>query len=325
MNITVSSNSISLRQHLIYCCSRFLAYALPLLFFLVTSSFYLKTYDSAQIKITFTQLGTTILAFVWLAKILLEGKLPFQKKDWIFIAPFAAFLVSGLMAYVHSSFKVWALDETLRRVFYMTIAMITITEMRTDERMKRLWRWLMAAALVCIGYGVLQYLDSRLFVGVANGLDPFIWRQAFQHRVFSTFGNPNFYGNFLVILTPLIFASILKGKGSLVRPFIMLIITLAIVFLVDKMNLGLFGGFDPAFRIVVSALVIGLLVAFFWAAFARVGASGSLPMYLILFACLFLNLYATETKGAWLGFYGGCGGDIMAGRRVFFPFGRNKT
>src|SRR6202030_164970 len=42
------------------------------------------------------------------------------------------------------------------------------------------------------------------------GIDPFIWRQAFGSKIFSTFGNPNFFGNFLVILTPITLALLLK-------------------------------------------------------------------------------------------------------------------
>jgi hypothetical protein len=247
---------LSLRQHLIYICSRFLAYGLPLLFFLITSSFYLKTYDSAQIKITFAQIGTTILLFVWLSKILLEGRWPFSKDDLVFVLPFIAFLASGLIAYIHTPFKVWSLEETLRRVLYMVIALITIAEMKSAERMKRLWRWLMAAAWVAIGYGFIQYIDSRWFTIPMNGIDPFIWRQAFGGRVFSTFGNPNFYGNFLVIMTPLILASVLRAKGPLTRPFALLGLTLILILLIDKMQLGIFGGFDPSFCFVFYFFIV---------------------------------------------------------------------
>ncbi len=297
----ITVQPISTRQHLIYICSRFLAYALPLLFFLVVSSFYLKTYDSAQIKITITQIGGTILLFVWLTKILLEGRSPFTKDDLVYVAPFIAFLLSGIIAWIHSPFRGWAFEETSRRIFYIIIALITIAEFRSNERMKRLWRWLIAAAWVSIGYGVVQYLDARYFRGQANGLDPFIWRQAFHHRVFSTFGNPNFYGNFLVILTPLILASVLKGKGSLVRPFVMLGLTLPLAYLIDNSTLGIFGGFSPSLRIIVSVGIIGLIGAFIYASTWKV-ASGKLSFLLILFALLFLNLYSTETKGAWVGF-----------------------
>jgi hypothetical protein len=296
-----SASQISLGQHIVYICSRLLAYGLPLLFFLVAVSFYLKTYDSAQVKITFTQIGGTMLIFVWFTKILVEGRWPFSRKDLVFVAPFIAFLLSGLIAYANTSFKGWALEETLRRIFYMFIALITIAEMRSNERMNRLWRWLMAAAWVSIGYGVIQYIDSRFFTVPALGIDRFIWRQAFGHRVFSTFGNPNFYGNFLVIVTPLILASILRGKGSLVRPFVMIVVTLGVFLLVDNMKLGFWFPYDDSFRIVYGALVLGLLIVFGITAFRNVPSVG-LGFFLMLFGFLFLNLYATETKGAWMGF-----------------------
>src|SRR5205814_1064792 len=45
-----------------------------------------------------------------------------------------------------------------------------------------------------------------------QGLDPFVWRQAFSARIFSTFGNPNFFGNFLVIVTPITLALMLRRQ-----------------------------------------------------------------------------------------------------------------
>jgi len=226
-----------LQQHFIYSCSRLLAYGLPLLYFLITTSFYLKTYDSAQVKITFTQIGTAILLFIWLAKVLVQARFPFRKIDMVFVAPFLAYLCWGFISFMNSPFKEWPLEEALRRFFYIVLALITIAEFRSEERMNRLWRWLLFAGAVSMGYGVVQYIDSRFFVGTA-GIDPFIWRQAFSHRVFSTFGNPNFYGNFLVILTPLIIASILRLKGSLIRPFVIAALTIALIFFVDVMTRG---------------------------------------------------------------------------------------
>jgi hypothetical protein len=99
-------------QHLIYICSRFLAYGLPLLLFLVVVTFYLKTYDSAQIKITVTQMGTIALAIVWVLKMLLEGQLPFKRSDIWYVLPFLLFLASGLVAFAHTSFKAWSEEHT---------------------------------------------------------------------------------------------------------------------------------------------------------------------------------------------------------------------
>lgn len=316
----IPQQRISFQQHVTYTCSRLLAYGLPLLFFLVTNAFYLKTYDSAQVKITFTQIGTLFLLAVWIIKMLSEAKLPFKKSDLVYVAPFIAYLISGLVAWVHTPFKAWALEETARRVFYMTIAMIAVGEMGSDERMTRLWRWLIAAALVAVGYGLVQYIDSRFFDPSQPGIDPFIWRQAFAKRVFSTFGNPNFYGNFLVIVTPLLLASVLREKGSLARPFILLAITAVIVFLLDKMFLGLFGGLDASYNVLVGGVVVVLLAMFFFYSFWKTSQSASLPLFLILFAVLFLNLYATETKGAWVGFTAALGVTVWLIFEYFLHF-----
>jgi len=292
---------ITLRQHVSYICSRLISYSLPLIYFLVCISFYLKTYDSAQVKITFVQIGTAILLFIWLVRILVDGRMPFRKVDMIYVAPFIAYLLSGFISFFNSPFRMWPLEEALRRFFYMILAIITISELRSEERMRRLWRWLLAAAAVSIGYGLIQYFDGRLFQGT-NGIDPFIWRQAFGSRVFSTFGNPNFYGNFLVIITPLLLASILRMKGSLSRPFLMLGITMGLIVFIDKMTINGFGGYDESYRIVYGAVILGLLILFVYYSVKHTAHSGSLTFFLILFSVLFLNLYCTGTKGAWLGY-----------------------
>ncbi|MGQ9621801.1 MAG: O-antigen ligase family protein, partial [Bacteroidales bacterium] len=59
----------------------------------------------------------------------------------------------------------------------------------------------------------IQYLDVKFFPRGDAGLDPFIWRGAFGNRVFSTFGNPNFYGDFLVVMAPIVLAMFFKTRS----------------------------------------------------------------------------------------------------------------
>ncbi len=302
MPANTNSQNVSLSQHIVYICSRLIAYGLPLLFFLIPNSFYLKTYDSAQIKITFTQVGGATLAMLWVVKILVSGKFPFSRKDLVYVAPFLAFLISGVVVWLHTPFKAWSLEETLRRVFYALFAMLAIAEFQTTERMARLWRWLLLAAWTAVGYGVVQYIDGRFFTPPAVGIDPFIWRSAFGARVFSTFGNPNFYGNFLVIVTPLALASILRAKGSIGRPFLLIALTLMLVVAIDKMTLGSFGGFDPSLQLIFTAFIILIFGLLFYLAVWRTDAGSGVALHFLLMIVIFINLYATETKGAWVGF-----------------------
>ncbi|MBI3565140.1 MAG: O-antigen ligase family protein [Elusimicrobia bacterium] len=71
-------------------------------------------------------------------------------------------------------------------------------------------------------------MDNHWFpAGVGKGIDPFVWRGAFGPRVFSTYGNPNFYGDFLVIIFPILLTQFLKSRRwSLVPLMAMLLVNL---------------------------------------------------------------------------------------------------
>ncbi len=65
--------------------------------------------------------------------------------------------------------------------------------------------------------------------------DPFAWGGAFGTRVFSTFGNPNFYAAFLVLTAPLILAFIFKTRSQVNR------VLFSLLFLTDIISLFVTG------------------------------------------------------------------------------------
>src|SRR5271154_1013299 len=70
---------------------------LPLLYFLISSLFYLRTYDSAQVKITVMQMGGLALLTLWLARLIESGGAAFPKDDLVCMSPFLAFLLVGIL------------------------------------------------------------------------------------------------------------------------------------------------------------------------------------------------------------------------------------
>lgn len=247
--ITAASNTID------EICSTLLAYWLPLLYFLIATAFYLKTYDSAQIKITLTQIGGVVLIAIWLVKII-ETNFVFFKRNLIIIAPLLAFLASGIISYFHSPFPYASANELIRRVIYICIALIVISEINTQEKLRRLTGWLIAATYVVTIYGIVQYLDFRFFPSPPEpGLDPFVWRQAFGQRVFSTFGNPNFFGDFLVVMGPVVLALFMRAK-SFHLLFLWLLIAFNVIFTFSK---GAWLGF-AAGMLVFAFLAVGFFV-----------------------------------------------------------------
>ena len=221
---------------------------LPLLYFLVSDSFYLRTYDSAQVKITLVQMGGAVLLTLWLCLLVEEGFKAFRREDLVTLAPFLAFFASGIVSFLHAPYPGPSIDDFIRRCVYMTAALIIVREFN-DAALQRLTKWIVWTCAVAVLYGFLQWIDTRFFPrGIDAGVDPFIWRWAFEQRVFSTFGNPNFFADFLVLTYPILVAQFLKNTQNVLD-----------------------------------------FKTWSW-------------RYVPLIFLLGLDLYSTETKGAWIGF-----------------------
>jgi O-antigen ligase/tetratricopeptide (TPR) repeat protein len=200
---------------------------LPMLYFLISSLFFLRTYDSAQVKISIMQMGGVGLLTLWLCRLTLAGRHAMNKEDLVTLSPFLAYLIYGIFSFLHAPYRMASTDFFIRQTFYMIVALIVIYEF-DDAAIQRLFKWLIWTAWVAIGYGMIQFVDSRWFPpGVGRGIDPFVWRGAFGTRVFSTYGNPNFYGDFLVIIFPILLTQFLKTRRwSLIPLMAMLLINL---------------------------------------------------------------------------------------------------
>ncbi len=214
--------------------SKFVLYGLPLFYFLVAVSFYLGTYDSAQIKITIVQIGGMALICSWLIYKFESDFFDSFRKNIIVLLPIILFLLSGLISLLHSPFHFASLNEFIRRFIYCFLAVIIIDCFEDKKSLKRILNFLIFATYIVCIYAVIQFIDTRYFPAPpAKGLDPFIWRWAFGNRIFSTFGNPNFFGDFLVVMNPIVLALFFK-KRSFHLLLLWMLITFSTVFSYSK-------------------------------------------------------------------------------------------
>ena len=236
--------------------SKFILYGLPLFYFLVAVSFYLGTYDSAQIKITIVQMGGVALICSWLIYKLESDFFYNLKKHILVILPIILFLLSGIVSYFHSPYPLASLNELLRRIIYCFLAIIIIDCFDNKKSLKRIVNFLVFATYIACIYAVVQFVDTRFFPAPpAKGLDPFIWRWAFGDRIFSTFGNPNFFGDFLVVMSPIVLALFCEKKK-----FHILLLWLLIIFsTVFSRSKGAWIGFGVGL-IVFAFLFIGFVL-----------------------------------------------------------------
>jgi len=202
-----------MNRDLSYYLHRALVLLTPVLCFLTAVGFYLKTYDSATIKITFVQMGGVFLIGLFLLKKLEEG-LKFSREEALFVLPVLAYFLWGCFSYAKSPFKMWAsFDEFWRRCIYTGLFLIAFFEFRKIKDAKYFTVVLLITCFTVCFYGIVQKL----------GLDPYAWKDAFAHRRFSTFGNPNFFGAWLVGLAALPLCYFFKTKNFLHLGFYFLI------------------------------------------------------------------------------------------------------
>lgn len=228
---------------------------LPLLYLLISDTFYLRTYDSAQVKITLLQMGGIGLLGMWLSLLVLEGRRAFRKEDFIFLAPFFTYLLYVIVSFTHAPYNGPSVDDFVRYLLYMSVTLIVIREF-TASAVDRLTKILIITAYIAILYGIVQFLDTRFFPpkGQGPGLDPFVWRWAFGPRVFSTYGNPNFFGNFLVLILPIIVTQWMKTRSVFLLP----LIVMNLICLYATQTKGAFLGFG------ISAFLFAVFYGYFF-------------------------------------------------------------
>ncbi|PIU19063.1 MAG: hypothetical protein COT16_00245 [Elusimicrobia bacterium CG08_land_8_20_14_0_20_44_26] len=188
-----------------YYLHRTLVFLTPIFCFMAAVFFYLKTYDSATIKITVVQVGGFFLIGIFFVRMLERG-LKFSKEEIIFLLPVAAYFLWGCFSYAKSPFKMWAsFEEFWRRCVYTGLIFIGFLEFRKVRDVKYFTFILLLTGFVVCAYGVMQKF----------GIDPFAWKGAFGGRQFSTFGNPNFFGAWLVGVSAFPLCYFLKTKNPL--------------------------------------------------------------------------------------------------------------
>lgn len=144
----------------------------------------------------------------------LTGKIPrLNSKSMILI--WVILLVAFIVSTVFSLQPMISLFGSYERqqgllnlVAYLLFFLLLIIFFHSREQLKRIIVTLnISAGVVCL-YGILQVL----------GLDFLHWSESSELRIFSTFGQPNFFGHYLVVMIPLtIYSIVFLGRHLFVR------------------------------------------------------------------------------------------------------------
>jgi len=243
-----------------------------LIVFLLPVVFSNMVYDRySMLRITMLRIFVPIIFFLWLLK-KIAGEETLKISSIAYIA--VAFIAIAGMATVLSKnsylnfwgfykFYVWGFST----LFLGFILFIVVLDEFKKEDWVNLGIVILLAATVVSVYGVMQIL----------GFDPFYREGASFNRIFSTFGNPNFLGGYLVTVFPIAIAFYLGAPAKYVPYLLVLIIFLTL-------NLGLTLSRASWFAFGISIILFVFLVG------SNIRREKSQRMLLLLAAIVVISL-----------------------------------
>ncbi|MBI4812220.1 O-antigen ligase family protein [Candidatus Falkowbacteria bacterium] len=208
-----------LKEKLIKICGHIIEANILAIIFLVPVyfSFLKETYNTFELNklVVFRVLLALAIVF-YAAKIFLEGKINYFAKPKFFLLAvliIAAFAASTVLS-IHPQLSLWGNYERQQGFYslinYLLFFILLLFHLRSWQQARRIIATIISAsALVCF-YGFLQHFN----------IDSLSWKEAalYTGRIFSTLGQPNFLGQYLIMVLPLtVFAAIFIFKRLISR------------------------------------------------------------------------------------------------------------
>ena len=202
-----------------------------------------RWYNAYGVLLTFA------LFVLFLIKAIIDGsKVNFEDIEFSIIIFFICIFISGITSLFPS--------ESINYLLYYLISFITViiivNSIKTYDDLYKLIKIILIGVMLTTLYGVYQWLVVGIQVNPAQ--TDLTINQGMGGRVYSTMGNPNVYGELLVLIIPF-FASVILNEKSIVKKMFWIILLLPVLVILLKT------GSRSAW---VSFAVAMFVFAFFW-------------------------------------------------------------
>lgn len=204
------------QETLINCCRRItrwplygIVFLVPIFFAWLQENF--SVFDLNKSLLLHFLLGMGLIA--WLVEITLSGEVKFRGNRLLFglgCIVSTVFLMSTVFS-VYPTISLWGSYERVQGLYslwtYITFSFLMIVTLRNRTELRYFINALLLGSAISVLYGLIQ-----LF-----GLDFLRWGEK-TDRLFSSFGQPNFFGHYLAVLLPITFYAIFYyGKNVFQR------------------------------------------------------------------------------------------------------------
>ncbi len=203
-------------------------------------AFLYKTHSTFQIdKVVLFKILTEMLLVLSMVKFVIEKKLTiYINKKYLYITFlfFFSYLITVIFSVdIQSSIwgSYWRQQGLITYSHYFLFFILLVINIERKEKIKRIIDWTIIGSIVVCVLGLLQWVGIDF---VYNGLYP-------STRVTSTLGQPIFFGNYLVIIIPLIFYKIINNRNKYLKVFFTFVLFLNLACLLLTQTRGSWLGF----------------------------------------------------------------------------------
>ena len=272
-----------LKEKIIKICDYIIEYGLLAIIFSIALIFdySLSSYNFFDLyKAIIFRVILILILLSFTAKIFINGKLAYRGGAKIFLLAgltLVSFFISCLFS-LHPAESFWGSflrQQGFYNFFnYWLFFALLILNIENFKQIKRIIIAVIAAASLAAAYGLAQYFK----------LDPLTWSESANGRIFSTLGQPNFFGHWLAIVLPFsLYALIFIAKKALTKFFIGLAVLMQLAGLLFTYSRAAWLGF-------LGSMFFLIMVWLFYKRFKKV-ALGLVGLFLIgLAAVVALNL-----------------------------------
>ncbi len=147
----------------------------------------------------------------WLVEIALSGRFSWsgnRRIGWLLLIVAVSFLISTIFS-LHPAISLWGSYERAQGFYnlfhYLAVFFLLLISIRDRKQVETSIIALISGAGIVCAYGLLQSL----------AFDPLHWGDGPQARIFSSFGQPNFLGHYIVAVLPLtLYAAVYIARQS---------------------------------------------------------------------------------------------------------------
>lgn len=175
-----------------------------------------------------------------------------------------------LFATIASVTRKGSLYGGLLSICFMLFFIVLINAVKTRKQLHVLLFFFICAGVLVSFYGFYQYMFPAKFSGVWHDKDMF---ESINFRVYSTFGNPNVLGEYLLLVIPIAFAYVLNSRKMFHKLFFLGCTGAMLLCLIITYSRGCYVGILVAF---------GLFLVLLDRRFILLGIVGLLAMPFIL-------------------------------------------